>query len=115
MRAQESKPNDLTGNGLDKIVHEHDIAERFGHLFVVHRQEAVMYPVTRKVSSVMCAAALRQFVLMMRKHEILPSGVDIDRIAEVSCSHRGTFDMPAGPSPAPWRIPSWQLRCGRLP
>ena len=52
---------------------------------------------------------LRQFILVMRKTQIQPAAVNIEPLPQIFTRHRRAFQMPAGTTAAPRRIP----RCGQ--
>src|SRR6185437_3106582 len=72
------------------------IPRRFGHLLAFDLQEAVVHPEIRHYRRLECAARLRNFVLMMRKHEIDTPTVDVEGFPEMFPRHRRAFDVPAG-------------------
>ncbi len=48
---------------------------------------------------------LSNLVLVMRKHQVDPARMDVDRLAKVALAHRRALDVPAGPALAERRIP----------
>ena len=46
-----------------------------------------MDPVTREILTVVGATALREFVLVVRKDQVLAASVNVDRIAEMLLCH----------------------------
>ena len=42
--------------------------------------------------------ALREFVLVVRKHQVDAAAMDVELLAEMLPRHRGAFDVPARPS-----------------
>src|ERR1700680_459905 len=61
------------------------------------------------------ALALRNFVFMMRKREIDPAGVNVQRLAEILHRHRGAFDVPARAAFADRRLPEMLSRLWSFP
>ena len=110
MRTQQGQANDLTRNRFDQVVHEQYVAERLGHLRLVHAQKTVVEPIARERCAIVRAAALRQLVLVMREDEILTTRMNIDSHPKMLFRHRGTLDVPSRPAPAPRRIPARQFR-----
>ena len=55
---------------------------------------------------------LRDFVFVMRKNQIDPAGVNVERFAQIAHRHGGTFDVPAGTAVTERRLPegSFPLR-----
>ncbi len=51
------------------------------------------------------AAALRDLVLVVGEDEVLPAGVQVERLAEVLHAHRRALDVPARPAPSERRLP----------
>ena len=65
-----------------QFAHEHDVAQRLGHLGVVDIDEPVMQPVAHKGLSGVCLA-LRDLVLVVRENVVDATGVHIERLAEI--------------------------------
>src|SRR5207302_10476061 len=58
---------------------------------------------------------LRDLVLVVRKHQVDATRVDVERVAEVALAHGRAFDVPAGPARSERGIPgSADLLVGRL-
>src|ERR1700687_5189814 len=71
------------------------IAFGLRHLVAFDLQEAVVHPDVRHASFVKGAAALRQFVLVMRKHQIDAAAMNVELLAEMFPRHRRAFDVQA--------------------
>ena len=54
-----------------------------------------MHPDIRHAVGVEGAAGLREFVLVMRKHQIDAAAMDVELLAEMLPRHRRAFDVPA--------------------
>ena len=54
-----------------------------------------MHPDFRIASARMRAAALRDFIFMMWKHQIRAAAMNIEIITEIFRTHRRAFNMPA--------------------
>ena len=82
-----------------------EVAERLGHLLAVHHQVRAVQPVAgeRLAGG---RLALGDLVLVVRKDVVHAAGVDVEALAEVPHAHRGALDVPAGPAPAPRRVPA---------
>ena len=63
----------------------------------------------------MCAFALHDLVLMVRKNEIEAAAVDVEALAQIGLAHGRALDVPAGPAAAPGALPARQIRGRRLP
>ena len=63
----------------------------------------------------MGASTLRQFILVMRKDQVEPAAVNVDRLAQMRADHRRTFDMPPRPPATPRRIPADHAIRARFP
>src|SRR5712692_2002765 len=59
--------------------------------------------------------ALRNLIFMMRELQIHAAAVNIEMMAQASRGHRRTFDMPAGTTLAPGRVPTRLAGLGRFP
>ena len=100
---------------LQKLVQQHHVAERLRHLPAVEGQHAVVQPVAREHAAAVRAGRLRDLVLVVRKHQIVAAGVDVDRLAQMRLGHRRAFDVPAGTAAAPRAVPAGKLGRRRLP
>ena len=72
-----------------------------------------MQPVARHQLA-MRAFGLRDLVLVVRKGQVDAAAVDVDGAAQVLGGHGRAFDVPAGPAPAPGRVPDRVFRLARL-
>src|SRR5260370_34261930 len=52
-----------------------------------------------------CSLALRNFIFVMREHQIFAAEVKIKTRSEQLHAHGTAFDMPAGPALPPWTGP----------
>ena len=91
-----------------------EIAERLGHLFVVHAHEAIVHPQVHKLFAGR-ALALGDFIFVMRKLQIEAAAVDVEMIAEAGGGHGRALDVPTRPAFAPWRLPEWLAGFGGFP
>jgi hypothetical protein len=72
-----------------------------------------MHPVIHE-AMLMRAFGLRNLVLMVRELQILAAPMNIELLAEQFARHGRAFDMPAGTSFTPRRIPFDLIRFGFL-
>ena len=100
--------------GGDLVAAEH-VAQRLRHLGAVEVEEAVVHPVMREGVVAVGALRLCDLVLVVREHQILAAGVDVEGLAEVAGAHRGALDVPAGATGAPRRRPRRLAGLGALP
>src|SRR6185437_2220949 len=91
-----------------------EIAERFRHFFLVDVEKTVMQPVARQRLAE-GALGLRDLVLMMRKDQIPPATVNIERLAEILRAHCRALNMPAGAPLSPRTFPDRLARLARFP
>ena len=83
------------------------VSERFGHLFRVNLHEAVVHPVSNKRifirarAAVACGARLREFVFVVREHQILTTTVNIDSRSQHFFNHGAALDVPPRTTLAP--------------
>ena len=90
-----------------------EVSERLGHLLATDIEHGVVHPVTSEgAASGDCFCSL---VGVVGEDQIVAAAVDVEVVVEYVEAHRGALDVPAGPSWAPGRIPSWFARLGRLP
>src|SRR5690606_24961448 len=59
--------------------------------------------------------ALGDLVLVVGKHQIRASAVDIEGLAQAASGHHRAFDVPARPPGAPGRLPAGLARLGGFP
>ena len=62
----------------DGFMRGEDVADRFRHLLLAHRDIAVMQPVGGHDIGAMRAAGLRDLVFMMRKDKVQPAGANVE-------------------------------------
>ena len=101
MRAQNKESHHFRVVLLEHFTDGEEIAQRLGHLLVVHAHKAVMHPVI-DVTALMRALGLRNLVLMMRKLQVGTAAVHIEMLAQQFGTHSRTFDMPTGATFAPF-------------
>src|SRR5690606_14577947 len=85
------------------------------HLLPGELDEPVVDPVARVGLRPVAALRLGNLVLVMRKDEVLPAAVQVERRPEAMDGHRGALDVPTGASGAPWALPRGLARFRRLP
>src|SRR5690606_32687029 len=59
--------------------------------------------------------ALRDLVLMVRKHQVEAATMNVKRLAEQLLTHGRALDVPAGTTRPPRTFPTWLLGLGSLP
>ena len=57
----------------------------------------------------MRAGALRNFIFVMGKYQILSAAMNVYGVAEVSPGHRRALNMPARATSSPGAIPAWLI------
>ena len=95
------------------IPQQEEIAQRFGHFFLVHGDEAVVHPVFGEF--VAGGLGLGQLVLMVGEDQVRAAAVDVEGRAQIFAGHGRAFDVPAGPALAPGAVPGGFAGLGRLP
>ena len=68
-----------------------------------------------RVISVQNPFGLRDFVLVMRKLQVLPAAVNVEMRSQQLRAHRRTLDVPARTPIAPGRLPKGLAFLGALP
>jgi hypothetical protein len=86
--------------GLQHVADAEEVAQRFGHLLVVHVDEAVVHPVFREAVAA-GRAGLRDLVFMVREFQVRAAAVNVEARAEDVVGHGRALDVPARPSFAP--------------
>ena len=73
-----------------------------------------MHPVFGQRLAV-AAFALRDFVFVMRKDQVEPAAVNVERLAQDPAAHGRALDVPARPAFAPGAVPGGLARLGAFP
>ena len=88
----------------DEVAREKNIAQRFGHLLFVDRNQVVVHRNARE--KLFCRRfRLRDFVFVVGMDEVEPSPVDVERFAQKMRGHRRALDVPSRPALAPRAVP----------
>ena len=76
--------------------------------------QSVVHPILGHRLAV-AAFALGDLVFVVREHQVEPTAVDVERLAQQLAAHGGAFDVPAGPARSPGARPRRLARLGRFP
>ena len=90
---------------LCNISYGEEVAQRFGHFFIINGNKAIVQPISCKGTAV-CCFGLCDFVFMVRENQILAACMDIKGIPQMMLGHNGAFDMPTGSAFAPRGCPA---------
>ena len=90
------------------------ITQRLGHFLIIDAHEAVVYPQVGEGAAT-GAATLGNLIFMVREAQVLATAVDIEIRAQAMRGHGRAFDMPAGSTPTPGRIPGRLVGLCRFP
>src|SRR5579885_1610858 len=71
-----------------------EVAEALRHLLPFYQQKAHVHPVVRERLA-RRSFRLRDFVLVMRKDQVLAAEMDVERIAQILHRHGRALDVPA--------------------
>src|SRR5690606_12997035 len=82
------------------------VVERLGHLFLINLNITKMHPGIYKLLT-RSSLRLRNFILMMWKHKIQPTPMNVYMFAHTFMNHSRALYMPAWTSLTPRRIPGW--------
>ncbi len=116
MRSQKHEPDHLPRHPLvQQIPHGEEVAQRLGHLLPLHLQHLVVHPDPGELPLRMGALRLRDLVLVVRKHQVIPAAVNIERLPQQRIRHGRALDMPPRPPLAPRALPPRLTRLRRLP
>ena len=89
---------------LGEVFESVEIAERLRHFATIDHQMGDMEPSRSEVSAA-GAAALGDFIFVVRENQIDTATVQVEGIAEVFTDHRRTFEVPARTAFSPGRTP----------
>ena len=104
MRAQDEKTHHFRLVAVEYLAHGKKVTQRLGHLLIIDTHETIVHPVVDE-RMLMRAFTLRNLVFMMGKLQVLSAAMYIEMFTQIMLAHRRAFDMPAGTSHAPRRIP----------
>ncbi len=90
------------------------VPQRFRHLLAFHHQKLGVQPEARKRFAGE-RFRLGNLVLVVRKHQVNPSGVNVQRFAQILDCHHGTFNVPARTARTDPGVPRLLAFLGRLP
>ena len=111
MRLQHAQTQHLARPIGQHLTDREEVAERLRHLLALELQEAVVHPDICHAVGVKGAAGLREFVLMVRKHQVDTATMNVELLAEVLPGHCRAFDVPAGTA---FRLDAGRRRPRRL-
>ena len=108
--AQHEEAHCLAVVVLEHIADGEEVAQRLGHLLVVHIDETVVQPV---IDEALAAGtfALRDLVLVVRELQVQATTVDVELLTEQAARHGRALDVPARAARA---IGRFVLGVGRL-
>ena len=116
MRLQNEETNHFAWIFLQNVLDRKEVILRFGHLFVMNRNEAVVQPILGKAVFI-AQASLRlcNLVFMMREDQVTSATMEIKFLAEIFQRHRGAFNVPARTTFSPGAVPARFAWFGRFP
>ncbi|RIK33046.1 MAG: hypothetical protein DCC52_04170 [Chloroflexi bacterium] len=115
MRAENKHANRVGAIARQRVGNMHQAAEMARHFFLARQmQQRIVHPIARKFFA-RKRFGLRDFVFVMRKHDVKTAAMQINLFAVLFQIHRGTFNVPAGATRPPRRIPRGFARFGRFP
>ncbi|MPM64404.1 hypothetical protein SDC9_111290 [bioreactor metagenome] len=88
-----------------ELLESNKIPQRFTHFLSVDSDHIVMHPVLHRIFSKGCAR-LGNFTLMVGKHQVHSTSMNIEFFTEIFRSHGRTFHMPSGEAFAPRSVPA---------
>lgn len=83
-----------------------EVPKRFGHFLRVNSDKAIVDPVPY-IAFFTCSTALSNFILMVGKHKVHSSTMNVKRVTQISSTHGTTLNMPPRSSKTPWALPRW--------
>ena len=118
--AQDEEAHDFGVVLFQHFADGEEVAQRFGHFFAVHTDEAVVQPVFDVTGNALPVVGLRvvmaagmpcradtlgDFVFVVRELQIRAASVDVESVAEQVFTHGGAFDVPPRTTIAPRALP----------
>ena len=91
---------------MQQLVDRHKISQAFRHLLAFDLKMAVVHPDIGHDVMAEGRAALREFILVMRKYEVDAAPMNIEDLAKILRAHRRALDVPAGPPAPPRALPA---------
>ncbi len=113
MAGEDEKAQHLALIMGQEFAHGKKIAQRFGHLLVIHPHKAVVHPVPGKGTT--GRLGLGDLIFVVRELQIGAATVDVKGAAQGIGRHGRALDMPAGTPIPPGRGPGRFAGLGRLP
>src|SRR5260370_18825860 len=105
MRGEQQVTNLPAGKSFrQQITQCEKVAERFAHFLAFYQQMRAVQPMFDKSLSCLLdprSFALRDFVLMMREHQVFTPQMEIEDRAEELHAHGAALDVPSGPPFSP--------------
>ena len=96
MRLEHAQAQHLARPIGQHLADREEVAEALRHLLALELQESVVHPDIRHAVGMKGAAGLREFVLMVREHQIDAAAMNVEFFAQMLPGHRRAFDVPAG-------------------
>src|SRR5882757_3999881 len=118
VRAYDEETHDFRIVAFEQLADDGEVAGRFRHLLVPQLNKAVVHPVFDeglRVISIQDTLGLGDFVLVMRKLQVLPAAVNVEMRPQQSGAHCGALDVPTRTPVAPRRLPERLAFLGALP
>ena len=89
----------------DQVAQGRESARALGHLLASRVEEVFRVEPHSDERLLVRGLGLRDLVLVVRKQEIHPARVDVQRFAQIALAHRRALDVPAGSPPAEGCLP----------
>src|SRR5438552_1953560 len=111
MDIEEVEPKGLRRGLLQRIPDKDHVAVGLRHLRATKTHRRHVHPMTDESRlHAVRGLALPSLALVMRIDEIASTAVNVDGKTEVAVGHRGTFEVPSGPTPSERAWPRRPLR-----
>ena len=115
MGAQQRQAYGFTRRLGEQISNQQHVADGLGHFLLVHIDEAHVHPVTAEELAIVGAGTLGNLVLVVGKHQVAATAVNIDGLAQMFFYHAGAFQVPTRAASAPGALPARNIHWRRLP
>mmetsp|Transcript_6058 Transcript_6058/g.8720 ORF Transcript_6058/g.8720 Transcript_6058/m.8720 type:complete len:543 (+) Transcript_6058:728-2356(+) len=100
---------------LQGLANGNKVLKTFGHLEPLDVQMSRVQKIVDPLTALVESFCLRHFIVMVRKHEVDSTSVNVKILTNNVTRHDGALNVPSGPARPPRRFPGWFSRFACLP